>query len=247
MKVTSFLVVIPSRYASTRLPAKALIDINGKSLVQRVYERCNLLSRQAYVCIATDDDRILAHAQAIGANVYMTSNHHKSGTDRCAELSIKMQSYTHVINVQGDEPFIDIEDIERMMDEMIKEEAGIYTLVQEMGEADDPNDPNMVKVALDKDFNALYFSRAAIPFNWSENQVTYYKHIGIYGFTRSTLIEMSQLPVGHLEQIESLEQLRWLENGQKIKAIISKGDHFGVDTPKDHERAILKAKNLEKK
>jgi len=242
MKVTSFLLVIPSRYGSTRLPAKALIDINGKSLIQRVYERCNLLKEHAYVCIATDDDRIVRHAQDIGANVFMTSQSHKSGTDRCSELAKMMDSYTHVINVQGDEPFIDIEDIKRMMEAMTREESEIYTLVQTLGEDDDPHDPDLVKVVLDKNFNTLYFSRAAIPYNRNQAEIKYYKHVGIYGFTRNKLLQMAALPAGRLEQEESLEQLRWLQNGQQIKAILSKGDHFGVDTPQDLEKAIQKAK-----
>lgn len=235
-KRDNFLIIIPSRYASTRLPGKALLDIAGKSMIQRVYEACQASDEAIRVCIATDDERILQHAKSFQAEVFMTSPEHTSGTDRIAELADHFPDADYIINVQGDEPFIKAADILLMKKTLLAGKADICTLIRKMDPDEDPFNKNVVKVVIDKASYALYFSRSAIPYQDAED-AEYYQHIGMYGFTRKALLEVTRLAPGRYEKKESLEQLRWLENGYKILTAETKVKHIGIDTPEDLERA----------
>lgn len=244
LNAKNYLLVIPARYGSQRLPGKALMDIHGKTLIQRVYESCLQLDPLLHVCIATDDQRIFDHAKSFGADVFMTSNVHESGTDRVAEVASKFPDKKYVINVQGDEPFIKPKDIERLMVCMETGKAEISTLIQQMSPDEDAFDKNVVKVVKDTHGYAMYFSRMPIPHQSAENG-EYYKHIGMYGFAITTLLTVTALPKSKYEKKESLEQLRWLENGYKIMTAETFGEHLGVDTPEDLERARKQAESSE--
>jgi 3-deoxy-manno-octulosonate cytidylyltransferase (CMP-KDO synthetase) len=243
LNTTKFLIVIPARYDSKRLPGKALLDIEGKTLIQWVYDACSKVDTALHVCIATDDERIFKHAKSFGADVFMTAKTHESGTDRIAEVAAHFPDKEFVINVQGDEPFIQPSDIKNLMQCMTDGQAGISTLVQRMGADEDAFDKNVVKVVRDRTGYALYFSRMAIPYQ-SPEHVQFYKHIGMYGFRTKTLLEVSSLPKSRYESMESLEQLRWLENGYKIMTAETSGEHLGVDTPEDLELARKKAAEM---
>jgi 3-deoxy-manno-octulosonate cytidylyltransferase (CMP-KDO synthetase) len=239
------LVVIPARYASTRFPGKPLVDIKGKPMIQHVYERvsqCNFISK---VIIATDDERIMDAAEKFSSPAMMTSSSHQSGSDRCAEVVKSLSDkYDIVINVQGDEPFIDQTQLFSIIRCFENPETEIATLVKKVQSSEELFNPNVVKVALNELKEALYFSRAAIPFNrnhsmesWMEHH-TYYKHIGIYAFKPQILLKLTRLKHSSLEIAESLEQLRWLENGFKIKTEITEKENFAIDTPQDLEKLL---------
>jgi 3-deoxy-manno-octulosonate cytidylyltransferase (CMP-KDO synthetase) len=205
--------IIPSRYASTRFPGKPLIDINGKSMIQRVYEQASASSLQK-VFVATDDNRIFDHVKSFGGQVIMTSEKHQSGTDRCAEVAslANLQPDDVVINIQGDEPYINPSQIDLLATCFSKPDVTIATLIKKIDTIENLLDVNLPKVIIDKDNKAIYFSRHAIPFQakvnqneWLNNQV-YYRHIGIYGYRVNTLLHISKLPVSLLEKAESLEQ-----------------------------------------
>lgn len=234
------LAIIPARYASSRFPGKPLVDIGGKSMIQRVYEKASLASTLDEVIIATDDQRIYDHVDTFGAKVMMTADRHRSGTDRCGEVAALLTNYDTIINIQGDEPFIPPE----MIDELVtifqnQSEGKIATLVKPIEETSVLFNPNVVKVVLGKNGNALYFSRQPIPFqrgileiDWLNNN-TYYKHVGIYAFDRNALAKLVELAPSPLEQSEQLEQLRWLENGFSINVGITNYESIGIDTPED--------------
>lgn len=240
-----FIAIIPARYASTRFPAKPLAVLGGKTVIQRVYEQVSAVMDDAVV--ATDDERIYDAVTAFGGKVVMTSTEHRSGTDRCREAYIKQgKEFDVVINVQGDEPFIQrsqIETVKRCFDD---EKVDIATLVKPFTEADGLaalENPNSPKVVLDNEQRALYFSRSVIPFlrgipreEWLSKH-TFYKHIGLYAFRTKALMEVTSLPQSSLEKAESLEQLRWLQNGYKIGVGISDVETIGIDTPEDLARA----------
>lgn len=234
------LAVIPARYASTRFPGKPLVEINGMSMIRRVYEqvqRAELISDQV---VATDDHRIFDHVISFGGKVMMTNTDHQSGTDRCAEVVQKLTDYKLVINVQGDEPFIDpsqIDQVAQLLEGDTK--AEIATLAKRISSNEELFNPNIVKVLLTNSFRALYFSRASLPFvrgakekDWLQS-TSFYKHIGIYGFKSQTLMALTQLPRGNYERAESLEQLRWLENGFHIQVGITEKETIGIDSPED--------------
>ena len=245
----NFLAVIPARYASTRFPGKPLAMLGGKPVVQRVYEQVAGVLDDAVV--ATDDERIRDAVLAFGGKVEMTSPDHRSGTDRCREAYEKVcaregREYDVVVNVQGDEPFIrpaQLEALKRCFDDP---ETQIATLVKPFAEKDGLEaleNPNSPKVVLDSRSRALCFSRSVIPYlrgvdrsEWLRRH-TYYKHIGIYAFRTGVLREVTALPQSPLELAESLEQLRWLENGYRIGVGITDFDTVGIDTPEDLERA----------
>lgn len=237
------LIVIPARFASTRFPGKPLVDIQGKSMIQRVYEQARACKRAGKVIVATDDERIFQHVQAFGGLVEMTKATHPSGTDRCAEVAKRHPEATFVINVQGDEPFIHPEQIDFLAETLLHSKAPIATLARRIDNTEALQNPNIVKVALAQNGHALYFSRHAIPFlrnntppgEWLAQQ-PYYQHIGLYGFRRSTLLKLARLSPSPLEQSESLEQLRWLENGYRIAVGITALSSIGIDTPEDLER-----------
>jgi len=240
-----FLGLIPARYASTRFPAKPLAMLGGKPVIERVYEQVVGCVDDAYV--ATDDERIAEAVKAFGGKVVMTATTHKSGTDRCREAAMKVGgAFDVVINIQGDEPFIhpsQIETVKRCFDDASTQ---IATLVKPFGTDatwEQLQNPNSPKVVVDKDFHALYFSRSVIPYlrgvsteEWLSRH-TYYKHIGLYAYQRAVLDEITALPQSSLELAESLEQLRWLENGYTIKVGLTDVETIGIDTPEDLKRA----------
>jgi 3-deoxy-manno-octulosonate cytidylyltransferase (CMP-KDO synthetase) len=228
-------VVIPSRYASTRLPAKPLHPIAGKPLVQHVWERCVRAKGIDKVIVAVDDERIAEAAEAFGAEVVMTSPKHRSGTDRIAEVAKKLRGYTHLINVQGDEPLVDPALISKIAKTMVADrKVEMITLASPFPPEDDVTNPNAVKVVLDRAGHALYFSRHAIPFLRSDGlRPTYYRHQGLYGYSTKFLLQFVRWKPGLLEQAESLEQLRALENGAKIRVVLTREAAVGVDTLED--------------
>ena len=236
------LAIIPARYASTRFPGKPLVDINGKSMIRRVFEEVSHANLVNQVIVATDDQRIYDHVIAFGGTAMMTSSEHPSGTDRCGAVALQFSDFQTIINVQGDEPFIPPKMIDQLIDSFQKaKDAQIGTLVKKIDDQDDLFSPHVVKSVFDKDGKALYFSRQAIPFQqgvevgaWLKNH-DYYCHIGMYIFDRKTLLELIKLPSGILEQKEKLEQLRWLENGYSISIGITEYESKGIDTPEDLE------------
>lgn len=236
--------VIPARYASTRFPAKPLADIRGKSMIQRVYEQALKAPSLSAVVVATDHPAIEAHVKSFGGQVVMTSPAHQSGTDRCFEvLSHMEETFEHVINIQGDEPFIDPRQIEQLAT-LLKEGAPIATLAVQLHDLEKVLNPNHVKVIWDNKGQAIYFSRHPIPFvrnhpqeHWLEF-CTFHKHIGLYGYRAEVLSQITQLPISKLEQMESLEQLRWIENGQKIALAVTEQESIGIDTPEDLEKVL---------
>ncbi len=243
-----FIGIIPARYASTRFPGKPLADIRGKSMIRRVYEQASLALETVYV--ATDDERIYRAVKNFGGKVIMTSPHHKSGTDRCAEAVDIVERETGlafdiVLNVQGDEPFLAPEQLETLKSCFGWDPPPIATLVKTVRSRDELFDPNRPKVVVSSGQRALYFSRSTIPFlrgkepeSWIDSHV-YYMHIGIYGFRRDILPVITALPQSPLELAESLEQLRWIEHGYHIAVRTTTFESFGVDTPEDLERLLL--------
>ena len=229
-------IVIPARYASTRLPAKPLIEINGKPIIQWVYEKASGSRLKDRIIIATDDERILKVALAFGAEAVMTSPACKSGTDRVYE-AMEGQEGDIVINLQGDEPFIRADMVDTLFSAIERDNLNMATLCCPLKDDSELVDPNTVKVVIDKDSFALYFSRAPIPFVRGQKRAPLYKHIGIYGFERSFLEQFVFLEKSRLEETESLEQLRVLENGYKIKVLTTQYSGFGIDTEDDLERA----------
>ena len=232
--------IIPARYASKRFPGKPLVDIHGKSMLQRVYEQCQK-SNLDRIVVATDDERIVAHVQDFEGEVILTASTHKSGTDRIAEAADKLnlQNNGIVVNIQGDEPFIHPKDINLLAACFENKTTQIATLVKKINAIETLENPNNPKVVLNGNKEALYFSRAAIPHlkdlkkeDWL-NHHTFYKHIGIYGFRKATLKKISQLPSSLLEQKEGLEQLRWLENGYRIQTAETNFESIAVDCQED--------------
>ena len=240
-----FIGIIPARYASTRFPAKPLALLGGKTVIQRVYEQVAGILDEAYV--ATDDERIEAAVKTFGGKVVMTSVNHKSGTDRCYEAFTKVgEGYDVIVNIQGDEPFIQPLQLEAIKACFDDDKTQIATLVKPFIQTDGFDaleNVNSPKVVVDKQMNALYFSRSIIPYQrnadkceWLQGH-TYYKHIGLYAYRAEVLKEITSLPQSSLEKAESLEQLRWLENGYTIKVGITDVETIGIDTPEDLERA----------
>lgn len=249
-----FIAIIPARYASTRFPAKPLAMLGGKRVIERVYEQVAGVLDDAVV--ATDDQRIYDAVRAFGGKVEMTSTAHRSGTDRCWEAYCKQGGeFDVVINVQGDEPFIQPSQLEALKHCFDNESIDIATLVKPFAESDGLaalENPNSPKVVLDNESRALYFSRSVIPYlrgvdrqEWLSRH-TFYKHIGIYGFRTEVLKAVTALPQSSLEIAESLEQLRWLENGYKIGVGISDVETIGIDTPEDLARAEEFLKSITK-
>jgi 3-deoxy-manno-octulosonate cytidylyltransferase (CMP-KDO synthetase) len=234
--------IIPARYASSRFPGKPLVDIAGKSMIQRVYEQAQKCIQLTEVIVATDDIRIYDHVLAFGGAAIMTSAHHQSGTDRCAEVALEHPQYSVVINIQGDEPYIDPEQIAKLADCFISPDVQIATLVKRVKTEQELHNPNSPKVVVNKLDEAVYFSRSALPHirgqepqNWLEFY-PYFKHIGIYGYRADILQEITKLPISALEKAESLEQLRWIENGYRIKVAETELETYAIDTPEDLEK-----------
>jgi len=232
-------VVIPARYGSTRLPGKPLVSLNGKPMIQRVYERAKSARRVDRVIVATDDDRIVKAVTSFGGEARMTRPDHRTGTERVAEVAAHVEGEVFV-NVQGDEPLLDPAAVDSAVSALLEEpQAAVATVATPIKVPGDIMDPNVVKVVLDFDDNALYFSRAPIPWvrdTGSAIQVRHLKHLGLYVFLREALLEYPTLPQGELERIEQLEQLRWLENGSKIRVAEVEHDAISVDVPEDVAR-----------
>jgi 3-deoxy-manno-octulosonate cytidylyltransferase (CMP-KDO synthetase) len=231
--------IIPARYASSRFPGKPLVDIAGKSMIQRVAEQVHLCQRLHHIVVATDDARIFDHVQALGIDVSMTSSTHQSGTDRCAEVARSFEDDALIVNIQGDEPFINPLQLDLLIDCFADAEVKIATLVKKIHTAQEVHNANTPKVVLDKDKNALYFSRHPIPYQrgldtevWHQHH-NYFKHIGLYAFRNQTLQTLTQLPVSDLEKAEALEQLRWLENGYAIRTAETTLETIAIDQPED--------------
>lgn len=233
--------IIPARYRSTRLAGKMLIPIAGKPIIQRVYEQASKSGFLERVIVATDDERIKSFVESIGATAVMTSPHQPSGTDRVAEAA-KQFDADIIVNVQGDHPFIDPKMIDELVEIMLqRQDVNMTTLVKRI-RREDMRAPSVVKVVVDKNSNALYFSRSLIPFPLNKEMLNVYEHIGLYAYRNEFLQRIAQFPVSSLEKIESLEQLRVLENGYDIFVVETKCENphfsgFGVDTQSEVEKA----------
>ena len=249
----NILAIIPARYASTRFEGKPLVDIFGKTMIERVYNKA--VKSFKYVVVATDDARIEQNVLAFGGRVVMTSTSHRSGTDRCNEALSKTEkllnmTFDIVVNIQGDEPFVDTTQLESLTACFDDIDCDIATLVKPFSAEEDIFNENSPKVVLSKKGYAIYFSRSVIPFirgveraDWQKRQ-TFYKHIGLYGYRSEVLREITSLDAGELEQCESLEQLRWLENGYKIKSAITTVESYAIDTPEDLESVLNRFKEV---
>lgn len=235
--------IIPARYASVRFPGKPLADIAGQPMIKRVYDRAKQANLLTDLIIATDDDRIFAAAEDFGAKVVMTSPDHQSGTDRCREVLANIgEDYELVVNIQGDEPFIDPEQIQQIIQCFHDENTEIATLVKLITDSEELFNHNKPKVLIDDDDFAIYFSRLALPYlkdvdksDWV-NAFNFYKHIGMYAYKTDILKEVSQLKPSRLEKAEGLEQLRWIESGYKIKVAITEIEAISIDHPEDIDR-----------
>ena len=239
------LILIPARYASTRFPGKPLALIGGKPMVQHVYEKAAAVSPHVYV--ATDDERIRRVVEGFGGHAVMTATTHRSGTDRCHEAYACIRQglgrdFDVVVNIQGDEPFILPAQVETLVDRFTDPAVQIATLAKPLERLDDLLDPNKVKVVCSARWTALYFSRSPIPYcrgvdreQWLA-RVPHYKHVGMYAYRPAVLEAITALPPGQLEQAESLEQLRWLENGYTIAVSLTDHESIGIDTPEDLAR-----------
>ena len=226
--------VIPARYSSTRLPGKPLKDICGKPMICRVWERASRAASVAEVIVATDDKRILQAVEKNSGRAMMTRADHKTGTDRLAEVAEKFSDAEVVVNVQGDEPLIDPALIDELVALFVEDKnLQMATVATELTDEDEMKNPNNVKVVLDKNNDALYFSRSLIPFPRNVGKSKIFKHIGIYAYRRNFLLAYAKMEPTPLEQSESLEQLRALENGFKIRVIKSSCKFIGVDTEED--------------
>lgn len=241
-----FIAIIPARYASTRFPGKPLADMGGKPMIQRVYEQVKRAVHDVWV--ATDDSRIFETVKAFGGKAVMTSTDHRSGTDRIQEAYSKIgEDFDVVINVQGDEPFIQPKQIESLKECFDSKDVELATLVKPFKKEDGFDvlfNPNSPKVVINKENEAIYFSRSIVPYirdahhtEWLDKH-TFYKHIGMYAYRVDVLKEITQLPQSSLEKAESLEQLRWIENGYRIRVGYTDVETIGIDTPEDMERAI---------
>ncbi len=239
MSLGKVVVVIPARYGATRLPGKPLVQIAGKPMIQRVFERAKLAKTPHRVIVATDDDRILQAVQSFGGEARMTRNDHRTGTERVAEVAAHEEGDVFV-NVQGDEPLLDPAAVDAAVTALLEDPpAAVATVATPIKTPADVMDPNVVKTVLDFDNNALYFSRAPIPWlrdTKSDQEVRYWKHLGLYVFQRDALLDFPTLPQGELERIEQLEQLRWMENGVKIRVAEVAHDAVSVDVPEDVAR-----------
>ncbi|MFI5195446.1 MAG: 3-deoxy-manno-octulosonate cytidylyltransferase [Chitinophagales bacterium] len=237
--------IIPARYASSRFPGKPLIDIRGKSMIQRVYEEAAKNKSLQKLVVATDDNRILQHVQSFGGEAVMTATHHPSGTDRCWDALQQLgAAYRYVINIQGDEPFINPAQIDELATILADSSVELATQMIAVRTHEELFDTGEVKIVLNDKMEALYFSRMVIPFikgvdeeEWHLHY-NYYRHVGMYAYRRDILEKITRLPVSSLEHAESLEQLRWLQHGFKIKCAVTQFESHCIDTPEDVEKVM---------
>jgi 3-deoxy-manno-octulosonate cytidylyltransferase (CMP-KDO synthetase) len=242
--------IIPARYASTRFPGKSLIDIRGKTMIQRVYEEAAKSASLHKLVVATDDNRILEHVRSFGGDTVMTGADHPSGTDRCWDALQQMgEGYQYVINIQGDEPFINPAQIDELAAILQDGTVELATQMIPVGSYEELFDDGEVKIVLNNKAEALYFSRMVIPFikgvderDWHRHH-HYYRHVGMYAYRRDVLEKITKLPVSSLERAESLEQLRWLEHGFKIKCVITRFESHCIDVPEDVEKILKRTGN----
>ncbi len=241
--------IIPARYASTRFPGKPLIEIEGKTMLQRVYEQVAKSKSLAKLVVATDDERIFDHVKSFGGNVVMTASHHPSGTDRCLDALQQLnEHYRYVINIQGDEPFIEPQQIDELAAVLNDGTTELATQMIAVDSYEMLFDKGEVKIVLNTNNEALYFSRMVIPFikgvdekEWHSYH-QYYRHVGMYAYRTDILKIIAALPVSQLEKAESLEQLRWLEHGFSIKCVVTKYESHCIDTPEDVEKVLKMVK-----
>ena len=230
-------IIIPARYGSSRLEGKPLIEVNGKPIIQWVYEKAQQAKLADIIIVATDDERIFNAVKAFGGNVEMTSVNHKCGSDRIREVVERHPEIFYIVNLQGDEPLIKPDSIDAVARNVQDDEkADISTLIRVLRDESEINNPNLVKCVIDNNGYALYFSRSKIPYERNTGIATFYGHLGIYGYKREALIKMTSLPQTPLEKTESLEQLRALENGMKIKTSVVDFVPVGIDTKEDLEK-----------
>ena len=236
--------IIPARYASDRFPGKVLVDIDGLSMVQRVYQQASQAPSLTQVVVATDHQEIHDHVKSFGGEVCMTGDHHRSGTERCQEaLDLQQQEFDFVVNIQGDEPFIKPEQIEDLASQL-NEQVQIATLAKKITDPQLLLDPNLVKVIVNHLGQAQYFSRSPLPYHRNLNTQEwlrhhdYFGHVGIYAYGREVLAKITSLPVAPWEQAEGLEQLRWLYHGYAITVFQTEYESLGIDTPEDLQRAL---------
>lgn len=230
--------IIPARYDSSRFPGKPLIDLNGKSMIQRVYEGASSSKMLSEVIVATDDERIFHHVKEFGGRVQMTDRNHTTGTDRCGEVAKSLDADV-IINIQGDEPLVNPTQLDTLCSVFENKEVQIATLgILMEKDLSDLHDSNRIKIVLDAHDRALYFSRSAIPFERVEKGYPFLRHIGLYAFRKQTLLELIQLQPCKLEQTESLEQLRWLYNGYNIQVVETDIETPNIDSPEDVEKVL---------
>ena len=249
------IIIIPARLNSSRLPGKVLLDLNGKTVVQRVYEQCIKVKNINDVYIATDSEKVFNSCKSFTNNIILTKSVHESGTDRIAE-AIQNIDCDNVINVQGDEPFIDHSLIEEVISTFEISETNMISVMHKIKTIKELKNHNVVKVIVNNKNEAIYFSRSIIPHHRDEwntlinkhtnipKELNFYRHIGIYGYKKDFLIKYSNMEQTYLERLEKLEQLRVIENGYKIKMIITKNISIGIDTIEDYENAKLKIKGM---
>lgn len=231
--------VIPSRYESSRFPGKPLIDLDGKSMIQRVYEGVSQSSKIDKLVVATDDQRIANEVKSFGGNVMMTSSEHVSGTERCIEIAENIEDFDILINIQGDEPMVDVTQIEQLIESFNDRSVQIATLASKNVSSDELKNLNRIKLVVDSSEQAIYFSRSVIP-NDSKlgKQFSYLKHIGVYAFTKMALHRISVMEPCEIEKAESLEQLRWMFHGEKIKVVNTTIETPNIDVPEDVEKVL---------
>ena len=229
-------IIIPARYGSSRLEGKPLIKVLDKPIIQWVWEKAKRCTKADMVIVATDDKRIYDAVKTFGGDVEMTSTEHKSGSDRIAEVALKHPEINVIVNLQGDEPLISLDDINAVIDGIKNDETvDISTLVREIKNEEEANNPNLVKCVFDINHYALYFSRSKIPFERNSGMSKIYGHLGIYGYRKESLLKMTKLPQTNLEKAESLEQLRALQSGMRIKIAVTENIPVGIDTVEDLE------------
>lgn len=234
-------IIIPARYASTRLEGKPLLKANGKTIIQWVYEKATQSKLASDVIVATDDKRIFDEVESFGGKACMTSTEHKCGSDRLVEVLNKYENIKIAVNVQGDEPMIEPSSIDKAIETLVNDaKADMSTLIRKIDTIEEINNPNTVKAIKDNFGYAMYFSRSPIPYERNKKQASTFAHIGLYVYRREALLKMSKLPQSDLEKAESLEQLRALQNGMKIKTATVNYKPVGIDTKEDFEEFLKK-------
>lgn len=241
------LAIIPARYESSRFPGKPLIDLMGKSMIQHVFERVFSSTIFDKVVVATDDERIAEHVKSFGGEALLTAKHHRSGTERCGEVIDTYNDYDVVVNIQGDEPLVDSEQLNQLVGAFNETGVQIATLGTPRIGDNELEDSNRIKIVIDHRSNALYFSRSSIPFQRKDNGYPYLRHIGLYGFRSETLKKLVEALPTKLEEVESLEQLRWLYYGYPIRVVETKIETPNIDVPEDVEHVLMVMKSQKEK